>query len=585
MDAKSLDKTLQKSSYLSGYQVSQADFDAFANFDGQTVDRSAFPHLARWCDHMEHLVVNETFKYKSMIKKKVVKTFEYDMEELRNLGGKAEPIEGYKLKTAQRTYNGRTRIRALMESGAESIGKEVKVAGWTRTVRVQGGGSFCFVEISDGSTFSTLQCVVDGALENFEDLKRFGVGASVMFYGTVVESPAKGQAIELSVKIPEKHRVILFGGAEQKEYPLAKKRHTLEHLRSVAHLRPRTNAIGAVTRVRNALAFATHQYFQSRGFLYIHTPLITTSDCEGAGEMFQVTTVLPGTKEKTDKIQVTKEGRVDYHKDFFKTPSFLTVSGQLSVESYCNSMSDVYTFGPTFRAEDSHTSRHLAEFWMIEPELAFSDLYDDMTCAEEYLKYCIQYVMDNCADDLEFFNDRIEKGLIDRLKNILDNDFRRVSYTEAVDILKEDIASKKVKFEFPVDWGTDLSSEHERYLAEKKFGGPIVVYNYPKEIKSFYMRLNDDNKTVAAMDILVPRIGEVVGGSQREERLDVLDARITESGLEPESYWWYRDLRKYGTTPHAGFGLGFERLIMMITGIENIRDVIPFPRYPGHAEF
>eukprot|EP00357_Protocruzia_adherens_P006163 CAMPEP_0114992596 /NCGR_PEP_ID=MMETSP0216-20121206/12031_1 /TAXON_ID=223996 /ORGANISM="Protocruzia adherens, Strain Boccale" /LENGTH=507 /DNA_ID=CAMNT_0002356083 /DNA_START=159 /DNA_END=1682 /DNA_ORIENTATION=+ len=507
------------------------------------------------------------------------------MEELRNLGGKAEPIEGYKLKTAQRTYNGRTRIRALMESGAESIGKEVKVAGWTRTVRVQGGGSFCFVEISDGSTFSTLQCVVDGALENFEDLKRFGVGASVMFYGTVVESPAKGQAIELSVKIPEKHRVILFGGAEQKEYPLAKKRHTLEHLRSVAHLRPRTNAIGAVTRVRNALAFATHQYFQSRGFLYIHTPLITTSDCEGAGEMFQVTTVLPGTKEKTDKIQVTKEGRVDYHKDFFKTPSFLTVSGQLSVESYCNSMSDVYTFGPTFRAEDSHTSRHLAEFWMIEPELAFSDLYDDMTCAEEYLKYCIQYVMDNCADDLEFFNDRIEKGLIDRLKNILDNDFRRVSYTEAVDILKEDIASKKVKFEFPVDWGTDLSSEHERYLAEKKFGGPIVVYNYPKEIKSFYMRLNDDNKTVAAMDILVPRIGEVVGGSQREERLDVLDARITESGLEPESYWWYRDLRKYGTTPHAGFGLGFERLIMMITGIENIRDVIPFPRYPGHAEF
>jgi asparaginyl-tRNA synthetase len=335
--------------------------------------------------------------------------------------------------------------------------------------------------------------------------------------------------------------------------------------------------------VRSALAHATHEFFRSRGFLYVHTPLITAADCEGAGEMFQVTTMLQDEKVATAGLPKGKDGKIDYSEDFFGKPAFLTVSGQLSVENYCCALSSVYTFGPTFRAENSHTSRHLAEFWMIEPELAFADIYDDMDCAEDYLKYCVQFVMDNHKDDLVFFDERVEKGLIKRLENLLAEPFGRLTYTEAIDILIKE--SPKAKFQVPVEWGMDLGSEHERYLAEKVYKKPIIVYNYPADIKAFYMRMNEDGKTVAAMDCLVPGIGEVIGGSQREERLDVLDKMIEGKGLEVKDYWWYRDLRKYGSVPHAGFGLGFERLIMLTTGVENIRDTIPFPRYPGHAEF
>jgi len=354
----------------------------------------------------------------------------------------------------------------------------------------------------------------------------------------------------------------------------------MEYLRSIAHLRPRFHFIGAVARVRAALAQATHQFFRSKGFLYVHTPLITAADCEGAGEMFQVTTLMHDAEKEglpRDK------GKIDYSKDFFGKPAFLTVSGQLSVENYCCALSNVYTFGPTFRAENSHTSRHLAEFWMIEPELAFADIHDDMQCAEDYLKFCVRYAMDNNHEDLTWFDNNVEKGLVKRLENLLAEPFARISYTEAIEILIKE--SPNAGFQVPVEWGMDLGSEHERYLCEKIYKKPTVVYNYPKDIKAFYMRLNDDEKTVAAMDVLAPAIGEVIGGSQREERLDVLDRRIGEMGLDVKDYWWYRDLRRFGSVPHCGFGLGFERLIMLTTGVENIRDVIPYPRYPGHAEF
>jgi asparaginyl-tRNA synthetase len=415
----------------------------------------------------------------------------------------------------------------------------------------------------------------------------------------------------------------------------------LETLREICHLRPRTNTISCVARIRNSLAYATHQFFQSRGFFYVHTPIITSADCEGAGEMFQVTTVLPKPHEK-GQAPLTKEGLVDYKNDFFGKPSFLTVSGQLAVENYACALSDVYTFGPTFRAEESHTTRHLAEFWMIEPEMCFADIFDDMECAESYLKYCLKYVLENNMDDLAFMDAQIEKGIIDRLKNVIENEFKRLSYTDAIEILKEAVAKDKKLFveekkkekkekkekkkdakdgEAPKEvkegetttettteaktettpapkkeekkkedkrnifWGMDMASEHERYLTEVVFKMPIIVYNYPKEIKSFYMRLNEDRKTVAAMDILVPKIGEIIGGSQREERHDELVKRVEELGMDTKSIWWYLELRKYGSVPHAGFGLGFERLVMMATGLENIRDVIPYPRYPGHAEF
>ena len=445
----------------------------------------------------------------------------------------------------------------------------------------------------------------------------------------MIKSPAKGQLFELQVSRADRgHFAKVVGNCDPGKYPLAKKKHTNEYLREIAHLRPRTNTIGAVTRVRNNLAFATHLFFQQRGFLYIHTPIITASDCEGAGQMFQVTTLLPephdvvgkvptvsknagkeadkkkdkkkkeaptdatvATEVKPEEIKEAPkpeqfhEKLVNYKKDLFGKPSFLTVSGQLSVENFCCALSDVYTFGPTFRAENSHTSRHLSEFWMIEPELAFATLEDDMACAEDYLKFCLQYVLTNNMEELKFFDQFIEKGIIERLQKVVDTPFRRVPYTEGVEILEKEIAAGNVKFENKVYWGVDLASEHEKHLTEKIFNGPIILYNYPKDIKAFYMKQNDDGKTVQAMDILVPRIGEIIGGSAREENLEKLDQRITDCKLEKEAYWWYRQLREYGTVPHCGFGLGFERLVMMSTGIENIRDVIPFPRAPGQAEF
>jgi len=364
---------------------------------------------------------------------------------------------------------------------------------------------------------------------------------------------------------------------------LSKKKHTKEFLREKMHLRPRTNLISIVSRLRNALSISTHEYFQKRGFLYVHTPMITASDCEGAGEMFQVTTLLPDEQLPLSNIKKTNDGKVDYTKDFFKKPAFLTVSGQLNVENFCCSQGDVYTFSPTFRAEVSHTKKHLAEFWMIEPELAFADLRDNMDCAEEYIKYCISYVLENNMDDLEFLEKNESKKLVSNLKNIVENDFARISYTEAIKELQS--KAKKAKFEVQPEWGIDLGTEHERFLAEKVYRKPVIVYNYPKGIKAFYMRMNDDNTTVAAMDCLVPGIGELVGGAQREERLDLLEERLAELNLPKENYWWYLELRKFGSIPHSGFGLGFERLLLLVSGLENIREIIPFPRWPGHADF
>jgi len=457
----------------------------------------------------------------------------------------------------------------------------VSVCGWVKTMRDQ--ATAIFLEVNDGSCPGNIQVVIDKKAKGTENMTAEGMcgtGASVRCTGKLVEPPKAGkQTVEL-VLTDTSGEFKLFGGVDAKSYPLAKGKHGMEFLRQIAHLRPRSNLISAVARVRSALAFATHEFFRSRGFLYVHTPLITAADCEGAGEMFQVTTMM--ADEKTG-IPKGKDGKIDYSQDFFGKPAFLTVSGQLSVENYACALSSVYTFGPTFRAENSHTSRHLAEFWMIEPELAFADIYDDMDCAEDYLKYCVQYVMDHHKDDLQFFDERVEKGLIKRLENVLAEPFGRLTYTEAIDILIKE--SPKAKFSVPVEWGMDMGSEHERYLAEKVYKKPIIVYNYPAAIKSFYMRLNEDGITVAAMDCLVPQIGEVIGGSQREERLENLDKMIEAKGLETKDYWWYRDLRKFGSVPHSGFGCGFERLIMLTTGVENIRDTIPFPRYPGHAEF
>lgn len=459
----------------------------------------------------------------------------------------------------------RIKIKQITQA---DIGKKVTVKGWVRTARDQ--GKFAFINVNDGSTLSGLQVIADADMPNYQEIiPSISTGAAVSVAGMIVESPGKGQSFELKAEAIE-----LVGGCSAEGYPLQKKRHTFEFLRTIAHLRPRTNTIGAVTRVRNALAFATHKFFQERGFYYINTPILTSSDCEGAGQMFQVTTL--------DLNNVPKEkGAVDFKKDFFDKPAFLTVSGQLAVENYCCALSDVYTFGPTFRAENSNTTRHLAEFWMIEPEMAFADINDDMDCAEAYVKFILQHVLDNCAEDLAFFDKFICKGLLDRLKNVVQNSFERVSYTDAIEILTK---SGK-KFEFPVEWGCDLQTEHERYLSEEHFGKPLFVFNYPKDIKAFYMRMNDDNKTVAAMDLLVPGVGELIGGSQREERIDMLEKRLEEMDLPKDEYWWYLELRKYGSVPHAGFGLGFERMVQFTTGMENIRDVIPFPRYPGHVEF
>lgn len=449
------------------------------------------------------------------------------------------------------------------------VGQTVNVKGWVRTVRNQ--KTFSFIELNDGSTLSNFQIIADPKLANYDKLiNELSTGVSISAEGTLAESPGKNQELELQAT-----KVEIIGKCDPETYPMQKKRHTFEFLRSIAHLRPRTNTIGAVTRVRNQLAFATHQFFQQRGFLYIHTPIITASDCEGAGAMFQVSTLDANNPPKTP------DGKIDYTKDFFGRPAYLTVSGQLNGEIYASSMSDIYTFGPTFRAENSNTSRHLAEFWMIEPEMAFANLEDDMDCAENYLKFIFKSVLENCREDMEFFDKHISEGTIERLRKIVETPFERVSYTLAVRILEK--ANKA--FEYPVSWGLDLQSEHERFLAEEYFGKPVILTDYPKQIKAFYMRMNDDNKTVAAMDVLVPKVGEIIGGSQREDRIDRLEARMREMNLHPEDYWWYLELRKYGSVPHAGFGAGFERLVQFVTGMENIRDVIPFPRYPGSAAF
>ncbi len=440
------------------------------------------------------------------------------------------------------------RIKEILASKPNS---KVTAYGWVRTVRDQ--KSFAFIEINDGSCLKNLQVVAEGGIP-------LTTGASVKIEGYLVESPGKNQTVELKAE-----KIELLGPCDSSEYLLQKKRHSFEFLRTIAHLRPRTNTQGAVLRVRNALSFATHKFFQEQGFLYIQTPIITGSDCEGGGEMFRVTTLEKASPEK----------------DFFGKSTYLTVSGQLEAETIACALCDVYTFGPTFRAENSNTSRHIAEFWMVEPEMAFADLKDDMECAESYLKYCVEYALENCQEDLEFFDKFIEQGLVDRLQHVAKSPFAHIPYTQAIEILKK--APKK--FEFPVEWGTDLQSEHERYLAEEYCKKPVILTDYPSQIKAFYMRSNDDGKTVAAMDILVPKIGEIIGGSQREERLDILEKKLTEFGLKKEDYWWYLELRKYGSVPHAGFGLGFERLVLFVTGMENIRDVIPFPRYPGHAEF
>jgi asparaginyl-tRNA synthetase len=449
------------------------------------------------------------------------------------------------------------------------VGQEVTIKGWIRTVRNQ--KTFTFIELNDGSTLSNFQIILNPEVPGYEKLlPQLATGCSISATGTVVESPGKGQSLEMQAT-----ELTLIGKCDPEVYPLQKKKHSFEFLRTIAHLRPRTNTFGAVSRVRNALAVATHQFFQKRGFLYVHTPIITGSDCEGAGELFQVTALDLASPPKTP------EGKVDFSKDFFAKPTYLTVSGQLDGEIFACALSDIYTFGPTFRAENSNTSRHLAEFWMIEPEMAFADLNDDMDCAEAYLKYVLKYVLENCTEDMEFFEKFISPGLISRLQHVVSTPFERATYSYAIRILEK--ADKK--FEFPVKWGLDLQSEHERFLAEEFFAKPVIITDYPKEIKAFYMRANDDEKTVAAMDVLVPKIGEIIGGSQREERLGLLEAKMKASKLPLDEYGWYLELRKYGTVPHAGFGAGFERLIQYATGMENIRDVIPFPRYPGKADF
>lgn len=443
----------------------------------------------------------------------------------------------------------------------------------------------CFIALSDGSSPKNLQVVVskDGVSEEtWTSLIKCGVSCSFKIIGTIVTSPAKGQTVEMKVDDANTHNIVIYGLTDQSRYPLAKKNHSKEFLRDHQHLRARTYFIQCVMRVRSSLAAATHHFFHSRGFQYIHTPLITAADCEGAGEMFQVTTLLPDNDELKGLPVDSKTGKIQYKQDFFGKKAYLTVSGQLNVETYCMGLTDVYTFGPTFRAENSHTSRHLAEFWMIEPEMAFCDAEDNMRCAEAYLRYAVQYVLDNNQADLVWLQDNVEAGLIDRLKNVAESTFARLSYTDAIARLAQE---PEDRFAVKPVWGIDLGSEHERFLAEEVYKKPVIVYNFPIEIKAFYMKVNEDQKTVRAMDILVPKIGEVVGGSQREEVLEVLDKQITDRGMKPEDYWWYRELRQYGTVPHSGFGLGFERLVMMVTGVDNIRDVIPFPRYPNNCDF
>lgn len=458
-------------------------------------------------------------------------------------------------------------VKEIFGSGDSLVNSKLKVSGWVRTVRVS--KDFGFIELNDGSFFRNLQIVFDYTLPNFPEVAKLGVGSALTVEGTLVESPGAKQPYEI------KAEGIVIENNCPADYPLQKKRHSMEFLRTIAHLRPRTNTFSAVFRLRSVIAYAVHKFFQERGFIYVQTPIITGSDAEGAGEMFRVTTL------KFDRLPLDENKGVDFKQDFFGKETNLTVSGQLNAESFCLAFKKVYTFGPTFRAENSNTARHAAEFWMIEPEIAFAGLGDIKKLSEEMIKYLINYALENCPEEMEFFNKFIDKNLFARLNNVLNSEFGHLTYTEAIETLKK----AKADFEFPVEWGLDLQTEHERYLTEKVFGKPVFVTDYPKEIKAFYMRLNDDGRTVAAMDLLVPGVGEIIGGSQREEREEILEQRIKELGMDRDNYWWYLELRKFGGVKHAGYGLGFERLLMYLTGIPNIRDVIPFPRTVKSAEF
>jgi asparaginyl-tRNA synthetase len=460
-----------------------------------------------------------------------------------------------------------TEIKAINHESEKFIGQEIQVAGWVRTLRES--KNLSFIELNDGTFFKNLQVVFDNDLPNCEEIKKTHIGSALVIRGKLVASTGAGQTFEL------KAGQIIIAGTSEENFPLQKKRHSFEFLREIAHLRPRSNTFSAVFRVRSLAAFAVNKFFIERGFVYVHTPIITGSDCEGAGEMFQVTTLDLKNPAKTDK------GEPDFSEDFFGKRAGLTVSGQLEAETFAMAFKKVYTFGPTFRAENSNTKRHASEFWMIEPEIAFADINDDMTLAEEFVKYVIGYVRENAPEEMDFFNKFIDTNLNERLDTVVNSPFERITYTKAVEILE----TSGEKFEYPIGWGKELQTEHERYLTEVVYKKPVFVIDYPKEFKAFYMRQNDDGKTVAALDLLVPGIGEIIGGSQREERLEKLETRMREAGLEPKDYAWYLDLRRYGGVPHAGFGLGFERLIMYLTGMENIRDVIPFPRTPKNAEF
>ena len=458
-------------------------------------------------------------------------------------------------------------IKQLYRNKDEYIDKKFKVAGWIRTSRMS--KNFGFIELNDGSFFKNMQIVIDEKLENFKEVGKLPISTSLLIEGTLVATQNAKQPVEIQAT------KIVVEGESDNSYPLQKKRHTVEYLRTIAHLRPRSNLFSAAFRVRSVAAYAIHKFFQDRNFVYAHSPIITGSDCEGAGEMFKITTL------DLNNVPKTEDGKIDYSQDFFGKEANLTVSGQLNGEIMALAFRNVYTFGPTFRAENSYTGRHASEFWMIEPEIAFADLEDNMELAEDMIKYIINYVLEQCPEEMEFFNSFVDKGLLERLNNIVNSEFTKITYTKAIELLLE----SGQKFEYPVEWGCDLQTEHERYITEQIFNAPVFVTDYPKEIKAFYMRMNEDGKTVRAMDLLVPGVGEIIGGSQREERYDVLLDRIHECGLNEEDYWWYLELRKYGTATHSGFGLGFERIIMYLTGISNIRDVIPFPRTPKNAEF
>ena len=458
-------------------------------------------------------------------------------------------------------------VKDLYRNTENYVGKSLQVSGWVRTIR--DSKNFGFIELNDGSFFKNVQIVFDTELSNFEEVRKLSISSSIIVTGELVKTENAKQPFEIKAT-----EVKIFNQADL-DYPLQKKRHSFEYLRTVGHLRPRTNTFNAVFRVRSVLAFAIHKFFQEKGFVYVHTPIITGSDCEGAGEMFRVTTM------DMENVPKAEDGSVDYTQDFFGKESHLTVSGQLDVETYAHAFRNVYTFGPTFRAENSNTVKHAAEFWMIEPEICFADLQDDMNLAEEMIKYIISYVLENAPEEMEFFNQFVDTGLLERLHNVINSDFGRISYTDAI----KELEKVNDQFEYPVHWGTDIQTEHERYITEKIFGKPVFVTDYPKEIKAFYMKQNPDGKTVAASDLLVPGIGEIIGGSQREDDFEKLSNRIKELGLKEEDYWWYLDLRKYGSCVHSGLGLGFERMMMYLTGMQNIRDVLPFPRTPKNCEF